>query len=159
MGGRIHSKGVMILSGLLKGRYAQDVPLSLSASLVLNNPYGGVDGDSAFSRILYAVKQHCPSSEAKPGSYGLRQSTWSSSSFRRWRLIRKLKVLMIFAKMRLPATKVSHLGKYTELDALFAKMLNRAANFISILLHMSDEGIQILTGIPAGEKLKDGQLS
>jgi lon-related putative ATP-dependent protease len=47
LGGAIHSKGVLILSSLLGARYARDVPLSLSASLVFEQSYGGVDGDSA----------------------------------------------------------------------------------------------------------------
>ncbi|MBS0285805.1 MAG: AAA family ATPase [Proteobacteria bacterium] len=47
LGGSIHSKGVLILSGFLKGRYAKDVPLFLSASLVMEQTYGLVEGDSA----------------------------------------------------------------------------------------------------------------
>jgi len=47
LGGPIHSKGVMILSGFLGSRYAREHPLSLSASLVFEQSYGGVDGDSA----------------------------------------------------------------------------------------------------------------
>jgi len=47
LGGPIHSKGVMILSGFLGARYAREHPLSLSASLVFEQSYGGVDGDSA----------------------------------------------------------------------------------------------------------------
>jgi lon-related putative ATP-dependent protease len=55
MGGPLHSKGVLILAGFLRGRYAQDIPLSLSASLVFEQTYGGVDGDSASSAELYAL--------------------------------------------------------------------------------------------------------
>ena len=47
LGGAIHSKGVLILSSLLASRYATDYPLSLSASLVFEQSYGMVDGDSA----------------------------------------------------------------------------------------------------------------
>jgi lon-related putative ATP-dependent protease len=47
LGGAIHSKGVLILSSLLGARYARDLPLSLSASLVFEQSYSGVDGDSA----------------------------------------------------------------------------------------------------------------
>ena len=47
MSGRIHSKGVMILTGYLGGKYAQDAPLSLTASIAFEQSYGGVDGDSA----------------------------------------------------------------------------------------------------------------
>jgi len=55
LGGPIHSKGVLILSGYLAGRYAPSKPLSLSASLVFEQSYGGVEGDSASSAELYAL--------------------------------------------------------------------------------------------------------
>ncbi|MGI9373395.1 MAG: Lon protease family protein, partial [Hyphomicrobiales bacterium] len=55
LGGSLHSKGVLILSGFLSARYAQNVPMSLSASLVFEQSYGGVDGDSASSTELYAI--------------------------------------------------------------------------------------------------------
>ena len=55
LGGPIHSKGVLILSGFLSGRYAAGKPLSLSASLVFEQSYGGIEGDSASSAELYAL--------------------------------------------------------------------------------------------------------
>jgi lon-related putative ATP-dependent protease len=55
LGGPIHSKGVLILSGFLAGRYALDYPLSLAASLVFEQSYGGIEGDSASSAELYAL--------------------------------------------------------------------------------------------------------
>ncbi len=55
LAGPSHTKGVMILWGYLAGRYAEDVPLSLAASLVFEQSYGGVDGDSASSAELYAL--------------------------------------------------------------------------------------------------------
>jgi lon-related putative ATP-dependent protease len=55
LGGRIHSKGVMILAGYLAGRYATGKPLSLSATLVFEQNYGGVEGDSASSAELCAL--------------------------------------------------------------------------------------------------------
>lgn len=55
LGGPIHSKGVLILSGFLQGRFAQRYPLSLSASLVFEQSYGGIEGDSASSAELYAL--------------------------------------------------------------------------------------------------------
>lgn len=54
-GGPLHSKGVLILAGFLKARYAWNQPLSLSASLVFEQSYSGVDGDSASSAELYAL--------------------------------------------------------------------------------------------------------
>ncbi|MGB9177123.1 MAG: ATP-binding protein, partial [Methanoregula sp.] len=55
MGGPTHTKGVLILGGYLANKYAQDKPLSLSAKLVFEQSYGGVDGDSASSTELYAI--------------------------------------------------------------------------------------------------------
>ncbi len=55
LSGRIHDKGMLILSGFLGGRYAQDKPLSLSASIAFEQSYDGVDGDSASSTELYAL--------------------------------------------------------------------------------------------------------
>ena len=55
LGGPLHSKGVLILSGFLGQRFARTHPLALSASLVFEQSYGGVDGDSASSAELYAL--------------------------------------------------------------------------------------------------------
>ena len=55
MGGPIHTKGVLILSGYLNDKYARDKPLSLSARLVFEQNYEGVEGDSASSTELYSI--------------------------------------------------------------------------------------------------------
>jgi len=55
LGGPIHTKGVLILSGYMSEKYAQDKPLSLSARLVFEQSYSGVEGDSASSTELYAI--------------------------------------------------------------------------------------------------------
>lgn len=55
LSGSIHSKGVLILSGFLGAKYAQDKPLSLSASLTFEQSYSGIEGDSASSAELYAL--------------------------------------------------------------------------------------------------------
>lgn len=55
MGGPIHSKGVLILSGYLRGKFSKDKPLSLAARLVFEQSYEGVEGDSASSTELYAL--------------------------------------------------------------------------------------------------------
>jgi lon-related putative ATP-dependent protease len=55
MGGPIHSKGVLILAGYLGSKYAEDRPLSLAARLVFEQSYSGVEGDSASSAELYAL--------------------------------------------------------------------------------------------------------
>lgn len=55
LGGPLHSKGVLILSGFLASHYVTDRPLSFSATLVFEQSYGGVEGDSASSAELYAL--------------------------------------------------------------------------------------------------------
>jgi lon-related putative ATP-dependent protease len=55
LGGRLHSKGVMILAGFVAGQYARDRPLALSATLAFEQQYEEVDGDSASSAELYAL--------------------------------------------------------------------------------------------------------
>lgn len=55
LGGPVHSKGVLILSGFLAGRFALDTPMSLFASLVFEQSYSGVEGDSASSAELYTL--------------------------------------------------------------------------------------------------------
>ena len=55
MSGPIHSKGVYILAGYLRDRYAQDKPITMSASICFEQSYGGVEGDSASSTELYAL--------------------------------------------------------------------------------------------------------
>ncbi|MEQ9144167.1 MAG: ATP-binding protein [Parvibaculaceae bacterium] len=55
LGGPLHSKGVLILSGFLSAHFSSDVPLSLSATLVFEQSYGGVDGDSASAAELVAL--------------------------------------------------------------------------------------------------------
>ena len=55
MSGKIHNKGVLIFSGYLGNKYAQDIPLSLNASLAFEQSYGGIDGDSATAAELIAI--------------------------------------------------------------------------------------------------------
>jgi lon-related putative ATP-dependent protease len=55
LGGPLHTKGVLILGGYLSQKYAQDAPLSLTARLVFEQSYSGIDGDSASSTELYAL--------------------------------------------------------------------------------------------------------
>ncbi|MFO1060657.1 MAG: AAA family ATPase [Dongiaceae bacterium] len=55
LGGPLHSKGVLILTGFIAGRYGRDQPLALTASLVFEQSYGGVEGDSASAAELLAL--------------------------------------------------------------------------------------------------------
>ena len=55
LSGKTHDKGVLILSGYLRYKYAQNKPLTMSASICFEQSYGGVDGDSASSTEIYAI--------------------------------------------------------------------------------------------------------
>ncbi|MDD5564061.1 MAG: AAA family ATPase, partial [Thermoanaerobaculaceae bacterium] len=55
MSGSTHDKGVLILTGFLRGTFAAEMPLSMSASIAFEQSYGGVDGDSASSTEVYAI--------------------------------------------------------------------------------------------------------
>jgi predicted ATP-dependent protease len=55
MSGRLHDKGMQIIAGFLRSRFAQDKPLSLAASLCFEQSYSGVEGDSASSTEIYAL--------------------------------------------------------------------------------------------------------
>jgi lon-related putative ATP-dependent protease len=55
LSGRTHNKGMLILAGYMRGKYAQDKPLTLTASLCFEQSYSGVDGDSASSTEVYAI--------------------------------------------------------------------------------------------------------
>ncbi len=55
MSGNTHNKGVLILTGYLREKYAQDKPLTMSASIAFEQSYGGVDGDSASSTEIYGL--------------------------------------------------------------------------------------------------------
>ena len=55
MSGNTHNKGILILGGYLRRKYAQDKPLTMSASIAFEQSYSGVDGDSASSTEIYAI--------------------------------------------------------------------------------------------------------
>ncbi len=55
LSGRLHDKGMQIIAGYLRSQFAQDKPLSLSASICFEQSYSGVDGDSASSTEIYAL--------------------------------------------------------------------------------------------------------
>lgn len=55
LSGKTHDKGVLIMDGYIRGKYAQDKPLTMNASIAFEQSYGGVDGDSASSTEMYAI--------------------------------------------------------------------------------------------------------
>ncbi len=161
LGGPLHSKGVMILWGFLAGRYAQDVPLALSASLVFEQSYGGVDGDSASSAELYALLSAL-------AEVPIRQSLAVTGSVNQWGEVQaiggvneKIEGFYDVCKARgldgqqgvlIPAANVQHLMLREDVvEAVNAK------KFSIYPVKTIDQGIEILTGVKAGERTAEGR--
>jgi len=161
MGGPIHSKGVLILAGFLGARYAVDQPLSLSASLVFEQSYSGIEGDSASSAELYALLSAI-------GELPLKQSLAVTGSVNQHGQIQPIggvneKIEGFFDTCRakglngeqgvlIPASNIKHL--------MLRKDVIEAAEEGKFHVHpveTIDQGIEILTGVPAGVPDEKGE--
>jgi predicted ATP-dependent protease len=160
LGGHTHSKGVLILTGFLAGRYALDVPMSVYASLVFEQSYGGVDGDSASSTELYALLSAL--AEAP-----LRQDLAVTGSVNQHGIVQAIggvneKIEGFFdicaargltgtQGVMIPAANAQHLMLRPDIVAACAE-----GKFTVYAAHTIDEGIALLTGQPAGVRGADG---
>jgi predicted ATP-dependent protease len=162
LGGPTHSKGVLILSAFLGARYASDQPLSLSATLVFEQSYGGVDGDSASSAELYALLSALSDlpidqSFAVTGSVnqfgqvqaigGVNQKIEGYFDVCRYHGLTGKQGVLI------PATNVRHL--MLRRDIVEAA---RNGQFRIFPIETIDQGIELLTGFPAGVRDDDGKF-
>ena len=161
LSGPLHSKGVLILSSFLMARYALDRPLSLSASLVFEQSYGGVDGDSASSTELYALlsaisRVPINQSYAVTGSVNQNGRVQAIGGVNE-----KIEGFFDLCQARgltgeqgalIPKANVKHLMLRRDVVEAAA-----AGKFRIFAVDTIDEGIQILTGVPAGERGEDGQ--
>lgn len=155
LGGPIHSKGVLILSSFIAARYAQDHPLSLSASLVFEQSYGGVDGDSA------SLAELCTLLSALAG-IPIRQSLAMTGSVNQHGQVQPIggvneKIEGFFEVCRnrgltgdqgvlIPASNVKHL--MLRADVVTAAEQGR---FHIYPVETVDQAIELLTGVPAGQ--------
>ena len=160
LGGPIHSKGVLILSGFLAGRYALDTPMSLFASLVFEQSYGGVEGDSASSAELYALLSAL-------AELPLRQDLAVTGSVNQQGQVQaiggvneKIEGFFDICRKRglsgtqgvlIPNANVQHL--MLRADVIEAC---KASKFFIFPLTTIDEGMALLTGHPAGDRGTDG---
>ena len=160
LGGPLHSKGVLILSGFLAARYALEQPLSLGATLVFEQSYGGIDGDSASSAELYALLSAL---SGLPLAQGL-AVTGSVDQFGRVQPIggvnEKIEGFFDLCAARgltgeqgvlIPAANVKHL--MLRRDVVEAATAGR---FRVFAVEHVDQGIEILTGVAAGDAGADG---
>jgi lon-related putative ATP-dependent protease len=162
LSGPIHSKGVLILSAFLSERYAKENPLSLSASLVFEQSYGGVEGDSASSAELYALLSAI-------AEVPLKQSLAVTGSVNQHGRVQAIggvnhKIEGFFDICRqqgltgeqgvlIPASNVQHLMlRQDVVDAV------EEGNFHVYAVESIDQGIELLTGLPAGERDEEGNF-
>jgi predicted ATP-dependent protease len=159
-GGRIHSKGVLILSGYLGGRYASDMPLAMGASVGFEQLYEEVEGDSASSAELYAILSSL-------AGLPIRQSLAVTGSVNQHGEIQaiggvnaKIEGFFDVCKARgltgdqgvlIPQSNVRNL--MLREDVIEAV---HAGKFQVYPVRTIDEGIALLTGVPAGERGGDG---
>ena len=162
MSGPSHSKGVLILSGYLGETFAQNFPLSLTASLCFEQLYNGVDGDSASSTELYAILSSL-------SEIPINQSIAVTGSVNQKGFIQpiggvneKIEGFYQTCKMRgldgshgviIPIQNVRNLHLSDEV--IYSV---KEGNFHVYAISTIDEGIEILTGVPAGKKNKDGKF-
>jgi len=160
LGGPIHSKGVLILSGFLGARYAYDRPLSLSASLVFEQTYGEVEGDSASSAELYALLSALAEAPVKQslavtGSVNQHGEVQAIGGVNE-----KIEGFFDVCKSRgltgeqgvlIPAANVKHLMLRHDVVEACAQ-----GKFHVYPVRTVDEGIELLTGLPAGERDANG---
>ena len=160
MSGPIHEKGVLTLNGYLGGTYAQHQPLSLTASLTFEQNYGGVDGDSASSTELYALLSSLSEipikqSLAVTGSVNQRGEIQPiggvNQKIEGWFRLCEAKGLTGEQGVLIPASNIDNLMLHERVVTAVAD-----GNFHIWPVSTLDEGIELLTGIPAGKRKKDG---
>jgi lon-related putative ATP-dependent protease len=160
LSGKTHDKGVLILGGYLRGKYAQNKPLSMSASICFEQSYGGIDGDSASSTEIYAVLSSL-------ADLPLRQDIAVTGSVNQKGEIQPIggvnqKIEGFFDVCRAKKLTGSQgvMIPYQNIgDLMLRKDVLKAVEenqFHIFSIKTVDDGIELLTEIPAGEKKEDG---
>jgi lon-related putative ATP-dependent protease len=160
LGGPIHTKGVMILGGYLAEKYARDKPLSLSARLVFEQSYEGVEGDSASSTELYAllsalsglpIKQNVAVTGSVNQKGEIQAIGGVNEKIEGFYEVCKAKGFTGKQGVLIPESNTQNLMLKEEIvDAV------KAGKFHIYPVKTIDEGIEILTGAKAGKRKPDG---
>ncbi len=162
LGGPVHSKGVLILSGFLAGHFALDTPMSLFASLVFEQSYSGVEGDSASSAELYALLSalaEVPLRQdiAVTGSVNQRGQVQAvggvNEKVEGFFDICQKRGLIGTQGVIVPEANVQHLMLHKDVIEACA-----AGQFAVYPVSTIDQGIALLTGRDAGVRDADGQF-
>ena len=160
LSGPIHNKGVLVLTGYLRGKFAQKKPLVMSASICFEQSYSGVDGDSASSTEIYAILSSLAKVPIKQGlavtgsvnQYGeIQPIGGANEKIEGFFDVCKSKRLTGNQGVLIPIQNVSDLQLKPEVVEAVA-----AGKFNIYPIKTIDEGIEMLTGIPAGKELPGG---
>jgi lon-related putative ATP-dependent protease len=160
LGGPIHSKGVLILAAYLGAHYAAERPLSLAASLVFEQSYSGVDGDSASSTELYALLSALAELPIKQGlavtgavdQHGQVQVIGGvNEKIEGFFDVCRAQGLTGEQGVLIPASNVKHLMLRPDVVAAVA-----AGRFQVYPVETIDQGLELLTGTPAGARDAQG---
>jgi predicted ATP-dependent protease len=160
LSGNIHDKGVLILSGYLGWKYAQDKPMSLSASICFEQSYSGVEGDSASSTELYAILSSLADAPirqeiAVTGSVNQKGEVQPiggvNHKIEGFFDVCRAKGLTGTQGVMVPHQNVRHLMLREDVVRSVEE-----GNFHIYQVKTIDEGIEILTGVPAGQRQTDG---
>jgi predicted ATP-dependent protease len=160
LSGRIHDKGVLILSGYLGAKYAQDRPLSLSASICFEQSYLGVEGDSASSTELYAILSSLSDAPVRQniavtGSVNQKGEIQPiggvNQKIEGFFDVCKAEGLTGEQGVMIPHLNIRHLMLREDV----VKAVHDGQFHIYSVKNI-DEGIEILTGMPAGMRQEDG---
>jgi lon-related putative ATP-dependent protease len=160
MGGATHTKGVMIISGFLHERYAVTFPLSLSARVVFEQSYSGIDGDSASSTELYALLSELSGvpirqNIAVTGSVNQKGEVQAIGgvNYKIEGFYETCKLLGLTGEQgcMIPWANVHNLMLKEEVVEAI-----KEGKFHIWAVKSIDEGIEVLTGVPAGKRAKDG---
>ncbi len=160
LSGRIHDKGVLILSGYLGAKYAQDKPLSLSASICFEQSYSGVEGDSASSTELYAilsslseipVRQDIAVTGSVNQKGEIQPIGGVNQKIEGFFDVCKAKGLTGEQGVMIPHRNIRHLMLREDVVKAVQDGLFHVYSVKTI-----DEGIEILTGFSSGERRQDG---
>lgn len=163
LGGPIHTKGVLILLGYLVEKYAQNKPISLFASLVFEQSYSEIEGDSASSAELYAILSSLSQLPIKQG-IAVTGSINQKGEIQPVGAINE-KIEGFFEVCRQAGLSGEHgviIPKSNEENLMLKQEVVQAVKegkFHVWSISTIDEGIEILMGRPAGKQLKDGSFS
>jgi predicted ATP-dependent protease len=160
LGGALHSKGVMILWGYLAGRFAQDSPLSLAASLVFEQSYATVEGDSAASAELYALLSALAEAPIRQGLAVTGSVNQCGDVQAVGGINEKIEGFFDLCKARgLTGTQGVLIPRANVQNLMLREDVVEAAKEKKFSVHAVstiDEGVALLTGVAAGERQADG---